>query len=192
MEEDTVVVAPPAGPESDAEGTDLLAAARAGESWALTRLYERYAPKVAGYLRAGGASDPEDATSEVFLGVLRGLGRFEGDEAAFRRWLFTIAHRRLVDDRRRRRWRHVAPIEPVVDDHSDAVADRVDAAHIRRVLDRLRPLQREVLLLRVVAGLSHQEVARILRRPAGTVRVLQHRALNALRRALESELGYEE
>src|SRR5579859_7393258 len=80
----------------------VLAAARTGAAWALERLYHHLAGAVVGYLRLQGADDPEDLSSEVFLGVFRGLGGFEGDEPALRSWVFSIAHRRVIDDRRRR------------------------------------------------------------------------------------------
>src|SRR5262245_54219241 len=81
---------------------DVLYAARAGAEWAWVRIYEQLAPKVVGYLRAHGASDPEDLAGEVFLHVVRGLPEFSGGERDFNAWTFTIAHRRLIDDVRRR------------------------------------------------------------------------------------------
>ena len=78
-----------------------LAAACTGSPEAYTRIFTALAPVVEGYLRLQGASEPEDLTSEVFLAVLRNLRTFEGDEPGFRSWVFTIAHRRLVDERRR-------------------------------------------------------------------------------------------
>ena len=54
-----------------------------------------------GYLRIQGASDPEDLANEVFLGVFQRIGDFAGEEDRFRSWVFTIAHSRLIDDRRR-------------------------------------------------------------------------------------------
>jgi RNA polymerase sigma factor (sigma-70 family) len=80
----------------------VLAAAQAGAAWAFRALYDDLAPVVTGYLRLHGASDPDDVASETFLGVSRNLARFTGDEDAFRSWVFTIAHRRLLDDRRRK------------------------------------------------------------------------------------------
>jgi RNA polymerase sigma-70 factor (ECF subfamily) len=71
--------------------------------WAFERLYADLAPVVAGYLRVQGAAEPEDLTSEVFLGVFTGIDSFEGSETQFRSWVFTIAYSRLVDERRRRR-----------------------------------------------------------------------------------------
>ncbi|MDP9387303.1 MAG: sigma-70 family RNA polymerase sigma factor, partial [Actinomycetota bacterium] len=80
----------------------VLAAAQANAGWALTRLYESLAPAVAGYARAQGAEDPEALTSDVFLGAFHRLRSFTGDESQWRRFVFTIAHHRMVDERRAR------------------------------------------------------------------------------------------
>jgi DNA-directed RNA polymerase specialized sigma24 family protein len=82
---------------------DVLSSARAGAEWAWTRIYDELAPKIVGYLRAHGAADPEDVAGEVFLQIVRGLPDFSGGTREFSAWTFTIAHRRLVDDLRRRR-----------------------------------------------------------------------------------------
>ncbi|MGH9009959.1 MAG: RNA polymerase sigma factor, partial [Acidimicrobiia bacterium] len=80
----------------------ILGAAQVGAAWARTRLYGMYAGAVAGYLRTQGVREPEDMTSDVFLAVFTRLGRFSGTEAQFRSWVFTIAHHKMVDERRRR------------------------------------------------------------------------------------------
>ena len=79
----------------------VLAAAQQNAPWAYERLWRAFAPGVASYLRLQGAYDPEDLTSEVFLGAFRGIGTFRGDEAQFRGWLFTIAHRAAGHKRNR-------------------------------------------------------------------------------------------
>ena len=85
----------------DGEFDDVIAGARAGSPRAFERIFTTLAPVVTGYLRLQGAAEPEDLTSEVFVAVLRNVGSFDGDEAGFRSWVFTIAHRRLLDERRR-------------------------------------------------------------------------------------------
>jgi DNA-directed RNA polymerase specialized sigma24 family protein len=77
---------------------------------ALEDLYLRVAPALLGYFRARGAADPEDLVGDVFVGVARGLGRFRGDDDALRRWVFTIAYRRLADDHRRKASRPTVPV----------------------------------------------------------------------------------
>lgn len=90
----------------------ILAAARAGAEWAWRELYVDLAPAVLGYLRGQQADSPEDVAAEVFLQVVRDLHRFQGSEGNFRSWVFTIAHHRLIDDRRRCRRR---PAQPIAD-----------------------------------------------------------------------------
>ena len=110
----------------------VLHAARAGEPWAFERLYADLAPAVAGYLRGQRAVEPEDLTSEVFLGVFRGLGSFEGGEAQFRSWVFTIAHRRLQDERRRLARRpRLAAIDPELSLLPGGDAEREDRKSTR-------------------------------------------------------------
>src|SRR5436190_17222995 len=74
----------------------VLAAAQGDAPWAYERLWRAYAAPIASYLRLQGAFDPEDLTSEVFLGAFRDLAGFHGTEDQFRGYLFTIAHRRLT------------------------------------------------------------------------------------------------
>ena len=171
----------------------VLAAAQAGQPWALERIFTALSPVVEGYLRLQGASEPEDLTSEAFVAVLRNLGRFAGDEAGFRSWVFTIAHRRLLDERRRISRR--APTEPLTealdapapDDVADLVERSLGAERVRRLCAGLRPDQRDVLLLRLLGRLSIDEVAAMLGKTPGAVKALQRRGFLAVARALERE-----
>ena len=176
----------------------VLAAARAGAGWAAARLWRSLAPSVAGYLRAQGAAEPDDLTSEVFVGVLRNLGSFTGGEERFRSWVFTIAHRRLLDERRRAARRpHPAATGAVpAHDHAASAAapsaeaealGRLGAQGVRRICDRLAADQRDVLVLRLVGGLTVEEVAAAVGKSPGAVKALQRRAVEALRRILHQE-----
>jgi RNA polymerase sigma-70 factor, ECF subfamily len=159
---------------------------------AFERLYADLAPAVAGYLRVQRALEPEDLTSEVFLGVFRGLGTFEGTEQQFRSWVFTIAHRRLQDERRRlTRQPHLADVEPATTlPAGDVEREALEALGEQWVIglcERLSADQRTILLLRVVADLSVEEVARISGKSVGAVKALQRRGLDALRKKLARE-----
>ena len=72
-------------------------------------MYRAYAQGVLGYLRGQGVADPEDVLGEVFLNVATSLHRFHGDDDQLRRWVFTLAHHRIIGDRRRRRSAGDAP-----------------------------------------------------------------------------------
>lgn len=171
----------------------VIAAAQTGAPWALEKIYTAMAPAVAGYLRVQGASDPEDLTNEVFLGVLTRIGSFSGHEDKFRSWVFTIAHSRLVDERRRTDRR------PLIADSDDEATDvgggdteddalrRISDERVRSLCHRLVPDQRDVLLLRLMVGLSVEAIAEAMGRSEGAVKALQHRGLANLRKILLRE-----
>lgn len=169
---------------------EVLRRAKAGDEPAFAEIYSDLAPVVTGYARGKGAAEPDDVASESFLSVARSIRRFDGDEQAFRSWVFTITHRRIVDERRSRGRRRSDPHDPATiggeaAPSSESVAlDGFDSERVDEMLSRLTADQRSVMLLRVVAGLSVKEVAGILGKGESAVKVLQHRAVNALARQL--------
>ena len=172
---------------------DVLAAAQAGAAWAFEVLYRDLSPAVTGYLRLHGSLDPDDLASEAFLAVFRGLAGFSGDEDALRAWVFTIAHRRLVDDWRRRSRRpqlaedagDLLPETPGGDVEDD-VLTRLGTETVHRMCAGLPADQRSVLLLRVLADLTVEQVAAVMDRSVGSVKALQRRGLRRLRAELEA------
>jgi RNA polymerase sigma factor (sigma-70 family) len=170
---------------------ELLLRARGGDKDAFGALFQRLSPGVAGYLRAHRCPDVEDVTSEVFLAAFRGISRFEGDAAALRPWLFSLAHRRRVDAIRRAvRRPQVVDAGPDDDPRSEPSAEDSALAHTGgalALLHRLTEDQREVLALRVVADLSLEDTAVALGRSVGAVKSLQHRALEALRQLVDED-----
>ncbi|MPZ54071.1 MAG: sigma-70 family RNA polymerase sigma factor [Acidimicrobiia bacterium] len=171
----------------------VLRAARIGDEWAWTRLYGEFAGRVLGYLRARGAADPEDLLGEVFLQVARNLDGFTGDVVGFRAWLFTVAHRRLIDERRSRGRR---PLEPVADledvEPSNGperiVVNRMATAEIVSLLNELTDDQRNVLLLRIVGGLTIDEIGVALSKTRGAVKALQRRGLKKVEKKLRKSV----
>ena len=170
----------------------VLVAAQAGAGWAFERLYDHLAPAVTRYLRLQGASDPESLANEVMLQVFRGLGTFEGGLPQLRSWVFTIAHRRGIDDHRRRSAR---PRTSELDrqhqqlggDVEREAMDGIEDAGVHAMVGGLTDDQRAVVLLRVVADLSVAEVADLLGKRPGAVKMLQRRGLARLRRIIERE-----
>ncbi len=171
---------------------DLVEQARAGSPEAFTTLWCRLSPVVGGYVRGRGVRDVDDVTSEVFLAAFEGISRFTGNGVNFRRWLFTIAHHRAVDDVRARVRRRVEePYDPVADHRRTASAETEALTNSARddaltLLRRLPADQQNVLLLRVVADLPVADVAVILDRSPEAVRQLQHRAISRLRREVDA------
>jgi RNA polymerase sigma-70 factor (ECF subfamily) len=170
----------------------VLAAAQAGAPWAFEQLYKDLAPSVTAYLRLHGAVEPDDLASETFIGVFTGLSGFSGDEDGLRGWVFTIAHRRLMDDWRRRSRRPQLADEPgdlathVGGNVEDDVMLRVGAEDVERLCGTLPADQRSVLLLRILADLTVEQVAQAMDRSVASVKALQRRGLRALRERLEA------
>lgn len=157
-----------------------------GEQPDLDAQYRRIQPALLRHLRHSSAYQAEDIAADVWAEVATHLARFEGDEDDFRAWVFTLARRRLIDSYRRDARRRTEPlpgdfVAAAVEGAEDGAVARMSvAAIIARLHDLLPPDQAEVLLLRVVAGLSVEETALITSKRPVNVRVLHHRALRRL------------
>ena len=164
-------------------------------------LYRRYLAQVYSYAyhELGHHHDAEDATERTFLAALSRLSTFEerarpgdGDGAStFRVWLFQIARNTIANQRRTKRRHPTAPLETAagLHDASDlagGAARRDEAHHAWLAVDRLPADRRQALILRFVDEMSTAEIAGILGRSEGAVRVLVHRALKAVARDLRS------
>jgi RNA polymerase sigma-70 factor (ECF subfamily) len=169
----------------------VLGAAATGDEQAFGRLWHDLQPRLLRYFAVGSPAAAEDLASETWLGVIRGIDRFQGNEPAFRAWVFTIARHELLDWRRRAARRATEDLAadglhdlPARD---DPAADALEGLATRAALARvatLPPDQAEAILLRVVAGLDVQRVADIMGKRPGTVRVLTHRGLRRLAQQL--------
>jgi len=176
---------------SDEDYASVIQAALSGAEWAWTALYRDLAPRILRYLRAHGAREPEDVLGEVFVLIVRNLPRFEGGGREFRAWAFTIARNRLTDEWRREQRHPVdAASGDVITGHArsgnsedDVMGDLADE-HALVVLKGLSRAQRDVLFLRMFAGLGIQETAVVLDTTPGAVKSLQSRALATIRREM--------
>lgn len=167
---------------------ELLRAAQRGDGAALSALWSGLSGQVASFVRGRGGRDVDEITNDVFLAAFTGLSEFQGDLPGFRALLFTIARRRVIDESRRRTRRLDARAwSPVEDERAagsteDLVLVRESDRLLVQRLDVLTPDQRDVVLLRLIADLSIDEVARVLGKSTGTVKSLQRRGLDRLRR----------
>lgn len=172
----------------------LVARAVKRDPDAFGQLYNLYFERVYRYarLRLGNPTDAEDVTAGVFLSAWRTIDRFTPTHnASFAGWLFRLAHNALVD-----RYRRVKPMVSLDNELDaelaqqevttpDAVLERrLTFAELHQAMQQLTDEQREVVLLRFVEGLSAREVGDIMGKHEGTVRGMQFRAIEALRRAL--------
>jgi RNA polymerase sigma-70 factor, ECF subfamily len=172
----------------------LLHAAARGDENAFERLYrDAHAPLVR-YLRVLAGQGAEDLAAEVWLEVARRLGRFRGNEREFRGWLFTLARRRVIDQRRYAD-RHPVRLtddaeeldRPAGDDTAAAALDNMSTEAVLELIATLPPFQAEVIVLRVIVGADVGQVARITGRRPGSVRMAGLRGLRRLAARLSAE-----
>jgi RNA polymerase sigma-70 factor, ECF subfamily len=171
----------------------VLAAAQDGDEESFAVLWRDLQPAVLRYLRVVAPAAVEDLAADTWVSVLRGLGRFDGDERGFRAWVFTAARHRAIDWHRRAARQRLGPVPVELADHgtaSDDPATKVlEAASTRAALAliaELPPSQAEIVALRVLDGLDVAEVAQITGKESNAVRVLAHRGLRRLAQRLES------
>jgi RNA polymerase sigma-70 factor, ECF subfamily len=172
-----------------------LAAARRREPAAVTLVYTAYAPALYRFFMAavGDRHTAEDLTGEVFKGAIEGLPGFRGPVEALGGWLFRIARHDLFDFRRKQARSRLDRLDDVLDeaaiaagadDPEEMAIERLEGSRVMAALRQLSPDQREVLLLRMAAGLTAPEVADALHKTTGAVKALQHRGLASLARVL--------
>jgi RNA polymerase sigma factor (sigma-70 family) len=173
----------------------VLSAALQGDEQALTVLYRSIYPWFVRYASAVAPQSAEDVAADAWLDVARSLGRFRGDETAFRSWTFTIVRRRTLDLQRSTARRRTDPVDPSGLTDPRAIGDVEDEAlsslgaswAIGLITSSLSRDQADVVLLRVLGDLGVDQVASILGKRPGTIRVLQHRALRRLAEAIRRE-----
>jgi RNA polymerase sigma-70 factor, ECF subfamily len=172
----------------------VLARAQARDDAAFACLFRDVQPALLRYLRVI-TPEAEDVAGDTWLQVVQGLAGFRGHEEAFRAWLFTIARHRAADAGRSRARRPAVPLavsdaalapgQPLAPDAADLALDGISARAAVALIATLPRDQAEVVMLRVVAGLDVADVARIVGKSPGAVRVTAHRALRRLAGRLE-------
>ena len=166
----------------------LIARARKGDQRSFDAIFAAYQPGLLRYLRSVSPHRADDIAASTWESAARSFRRFKGDGDDFRRWLFTIARRRMVDEIRResRRPLTVAPVDEAIDAEpfTDLVVEE-SGGWAGEVLARIPSRQAEVVALRVLGGLAVDEVAELLGITAANVRVLSHRGLQAIQLLVE-------
>jgi RNA polymerase sigma-70 factor, ECF subfamily len=186
-------------PEQTTVGDDaeldraLIARWTGGDQRAATALVERHAASLARFVGSLGVRvAPEEIVQDTFVRAFGSIESFRG-ESSLRSWLFTIARRLVLDQRRaaRHERNHVA-IEDAqdqlvsADDVLDGVVADESEGRVRQAVARLSPLQRDVFTLRVVEGLSYKEIAVVASTTEGAARVHYHNAMRAVKEFLDA------
>lgn len=186
------------------DSQQLLQAARQGDASAVATLFRAINPGLATYVRRRAPEVADDLVAETWAAAAEHLGDLPGDLDGLRAWLFTVARRRIADHYRRlSRTFDALPslreatagldaergaVEPFPDLADGVVAALSSDEALSRLVRTLSGDQAEVVLLRVVGGLEPAQVAEVMGRKVGWVRVMQHRALERLRHSWVPEV----
>jgi len=181
----------------NAASIELINRAKQGERESIGALYEEYHTPVYRYLyyQVGDVQTAEDLTSEVFIRMIRALPKYRYRGISFQAWLFQIAHNLAVDYfRKAGKWVHIALEDNLHASNIDldsTIDHNLTSNMLRQALEKINKGQREVIILRFVAGMPISQVAQTLRKSEDTVKGLQRRGLASLRKILdEREISY--
>lgn len=185
------------GPGREQEVSALVEAAVKGDAESFGRLYDIYGERIYRhiYYRVGDPTDAEDLTAQVFLNAWRAISRYRSMGRPFIVWLLSIA-RNLVVDHYRARKEHTSLDGVVVvagerDDPQAEVERTLTGQGLREAILKLKKDQQMVIVLRFIDDLEYPDIAAIMGKSEGAIRVIQHRALIALRSILKKEEGGE-
>ncbi|MFC1848292.1 sigma-70 family RNA polymerase sigma factor, partial [Chloroflexota bacterium] len=158
------------------------------ETW--SRVYEEFFPRIYRFiaLRVRNRTEAEDLTEQVFLKALESSPSFRWRGAPISSWLFRIARNQVIDYHRTDKSKSMLPLDDSLVssevDPAEAAERNWDIRQAIRAVGELTQAQRDVIELRFAGGLSTAEVAKVLGKSQGAVKVMQHSALAALRRKL--------
>src|SRR5918996_3629904 len=161
-----------------------IAATKAGDTSALHFLYVRFADDVRGYVQSivRDPHDAEDITQNVFAKLMRAILKYEQREVPFAAWILRVARNAALDHMRARRQIPFEEVRTSDEGHDQVGFERFQS--IRVALDCLPRDQREVLILRHIAGLTPPEIAEALGKTESSIHGLHHRGRGALQAAL--------
>jgi RNA polymerase sigma-70 factor, ECF subfamily len=177
-------VSDPQSDQSDGLLSSAIARAKQGDTNALHFIYVRYADDVYGFVNSivRNHHEAEDITQNLFAKLMRIIGKYEQREVPFSAWILRVARNAALDHMRARRQIPFEEVRTSDEGHEQIGFERFQS--IRAALDRLPEDQREVLILRHIAGLTPPEIAEVLDKTESSIHGLHHRGRGALQAAL--------
>jgi len=171
----------------------LIKSAVKGDSSAFGELYDHYQPMIYRFVavKVGRREEAEDITHQVFMSAWQNVKSYEHRGHPFSSWLYQIARNQVVDFYRSRR--NDTSIDAIDPEHfviatstaaEFAVPVKLEMEVIRRAMRQLKPEYEDVIILRFIEDLSLKEAASVLGKTEGAVKLMQHRAMNELKKLL--------
>ena len=176
------------------EEQDLLLRASHLETKALTEIYDTYSPGIYRYAMRllGDSQSAEDCVAETFARFLDALQRRRGPRDHLQAYLYRVAHNWIVDLYRKQKDNvELKDCIPSDDRPEDEAARHIHQAKLRDAIRKLTTDQQQVIALKYLEDWSNEEIAKVLNKPLGAVKSIQHRALKSLQRFIEESDNHE-
>ena len=179
------------GTLTDSEISRLVERVISGDLEAFGQIYGIYRDQIYRYVfyQVRDRMTAEDLTEEIFMKAWGSMGKQKKQVRTFSSWLYRIAHNHIIDYFRTRR-QHES-LDETIPDASAGPLEEVEARLMQQQLAEslscLLPQQRQTIILKFIEELDNCEIARIMQKRPGAVRVMQMRALEKLRQKLGSE-----
>ena len=173
---------------------NIIQGAKQGDSSCFSQLYDHYLPPIYRfiYLKVTHREEAEDLAHEVFLSAWQNLPRYHPQGFPFSSWLYKIARNKVIDHYRLKKPNvsmtmidaELAGADASLELHLD---EHLSLEEIQKAIRTLKPDQQDVLLMKFMADLPHSEISRIMGKSEGAVRIIQHRAIQAIRGLLNNK-----
>ncbi len=168
--------------------------AKNGETEAFGFIYDSYLPKIYRFIliKVSNRADAEDLSQRVFMKAWESIPKFEDKKVPFSAWLYRIARNSVIDFYRTKKSSSELEENLSVGDDRATLDDKIlldqSGERILSAINYLTDDQRDVIVLRFIDDLSYKEIASIMNKNSSALRILQHRAINKLRKILDKEL----
>lgn len=173
------------------ENEDLVERAKRGDRDAYGKIYEIFLPKIFRfvYYLVGKREQAEDICQETFLKAWKALATFSKGKGTFQAYLYKIARNLVIDWQRKKKEQLLAAgfDAPSGEDISEKLEVRERESMVKKLLDTLDPVEKQILILRYFEDFTTAEVARVLKIKEGALRVRIHRLMVRLRLELEND-----
>lgn len=171
----------------------LVFLSQKGDQEAFAKLYDLFIDPIYRYVYYRvNSSDAEDLVETVFLKVWENIRQYKAKKRSFSAWIFRVAHNLVVDHYRSFKDKTFEELNPQMPDQNrqhnpiKTVQNVLDNEVLKKALGKLKKQYRDIILYKFVNDLSNMEIAQILDRTEGSLRILQFRALKALKKELEN------
>jgi len=169
---------------------NLINRAKSGEAKAFGLLYDHYIPQIYRfiYLKVTNREEAEDLTHQVFMKAWQNINNYEERGFQFSSWLYQISRNQVIDFyRQKKQYLDLEAVDPelLVDQSKDRAHEKLEISKIQKSLNELTDEQKEVIIMHFINDISIKDIAKTLKKTEGAIRLLQHRAIDRLKKIMK-------